>query len=160
MLKDDILLGIFNYYRLDEYFWNIRLGWRKLSHICRRWRQLIFSSAFHLGMHIWCTNDSLTVDTLDHLPPLPLFIDFKERIKDLFELWEESLVVRNEDESGIYHALRLRDRVRRINLSVSPPTLDEYFRVMDKPFPILEHLSWSFNRWATGGMTSEVCWSI
>ena len=148
MLKDDILLGIFNYYRLDEYFWNIRLGWRKLSHICRRWRQLIFSSAFHLGMHIWCTNDSLTVDTLDHLPPLPLFIDFKERIKDLFELWEESLVVRNEDESGIYHALRLRDRVRRINLSVSPSTLDEYFRVMDKPFPILEHLSLSLTGYA------------
>jgi hypothetical protein len=32
-----------------------------------------YTSAFHLGMHILCTNGTPIVDTLDHLPPLPLF---------------------------------------------------------------------------------------
>ena len=143
MLEDDILLGIFHFYRLADETWNVGLGWCKLSHVCRRWRHLIHSSAFHLGMHILCTNGSPIVDTLDHLPPLPLFIDFlDERDKAPSNPWRPR-VVRNEDESGIYHALRLRDRVRRIQLCVSPSTLDKSLRVMDKPLPILEYLSLS-----------------
>ena len=146
MLEDDILLVIFNYYRLDDdNDWNVQLGWCKLSHVCRRWRHLIHSSAFHLGMHILCTVGSPIVDTLDHLPLLPLFIDYPGKsVMNRWGDWAEPRVVRNEDELGIYHALRLHDRVRRINLRVSPSTLDESFRVMDKPFPILEHLSLSF----------------
>ncbi|KAI9432003.1 hypothetical protein H4582DRAFT_2132524, partial [Lactarius indigo] len=48
-LNNDILLSIFNSYRLDEdNAWNTRLGWRKLSHVCRRWRHLIYELASHL----------------------------------------------------------------------------------------------------------------
>ena len=142
MLKDDILLDIFNYYRLAKETWNVRLGWCKLSHVCRRWRHLILSSAFHLGIHIRCTKDSPTVNTLDHLPPLPLFIDYVnvgvQAIRSLCR------IVNSEDELRIYHTLKLRDRVRHINLRVSPSTLDKSLRLMDKPFPILEYLSLSF----------------
>ena len=135
MLDDDILLEIFNFYRLaDIHGWNVRLGWCKLSHVCRRWRHLIHSSTFYLGMHILCTNSTPIVDTLDHLPPLPLFINYRERH---FQMAFSSA----DDELGIYHALRLRDRVRYIDLLVSPSTLDKSLRLMDKPFPILEHLS-------------------
>lgn len=70
-LNDDILLGIFNFYRLDDsgwIKWNDGLAWRKLTHICQRWRHLIHSSAFHLDMHIQCTNGTTSiVDVLDHL---------------------------------------------------------------------------------------------
>ncbi|KAH9011619.1 hypothetical protein EDB84DRAFT_1007867 [Lactarius hengduanensis] len=131
MLNDDILLDIFNYYRLDEEnAWNVRLGWRKLSHACRRWRHLVYSSAFYLGMHIHCTNGTPIVDILDHLPPLPLFVNYR--------------YIRGQDELGMYHALRLRDRVRRIDLHLPPSILRKFLVLMDEPFPILEHLSLSF----------------
>ncbi|KAI9432404.1 hypothetical protein H4582DRAFT_1112423 [Lactarius indigo] len=69
-LNDDVLLGVFDYYRLDsEIHWNTRLGWRKLSHVCRRWRHLVYGSATHLDMHILCTNGTPPVNTLVHLPP-------------------------------------------------------------------------------------------
>ncbi|KAI9457243.1 hypothetical protein BJY52DRAFT_1378399 [Lactarius psammicola] len=133
-LNDDILLGIFNYYRLDEEnAWNVRLGWCKLFHVCQRWRHLIHESAFHLDMHILCTNGTPIVDTLDHLPPLPLFIDY----------WHINVGMREQDELGIYHALRLRGRIRRIDLHLPPSILHKFLMLMDEPFPILEHLSLS-----------------
>jgi hypothetical protein len=136
-LNDDILLNIFNFYRLDtQEDWNVRLLWCKLSHVCQRWRHLIYECAFHLSMHIKCSEGSLIVDTLDHLPPLPLFIDYK--IGDEY--------IMEEDESGIYHALRLHDRVRHIHLKLPQVSIfREVLVLMDENFPILEHLSLSFS---------------
>ncbi|KAI9457245.1 hypothetical protein BJY52DRAFT_1187454 [Lactarius psammicola] len=134
-LDDDILLGIFNHYRLDdENAWNVRLGWCKLSHVCRRWRYLVHSSAFHLGIQILCTNGTPTVDTLDHLPPLPLLIVYRVTIATISE----------KDELGIYHALRLRGRIRTIDLDLPPWILHKFLMLMDEPFPTLERLSLSF----------------
>ncbi|KAI9457251.1 hypothetical protein BJY52DRAFT_1416883 [Lactarius psammicola] len=134
-LNDDILLGIFNCYRLDEEnAWNVRLGWCKLSHICQRWRHLVYESAFHLGMHILCTNGTPIVNTLDHLPPLPLFVNYKYT----------DMTIREQDELGIYHALRLRDHVRSIDLHLPSSVFHKVLTLMGEPFPILEHLSLSF----------------
>ena len=147
MLEDDILLGIFNYYRLANGAWNVGLGWCKLSHVCRRWRHLIHTSAFHLNMHILCTNQSPIVDTLHHLPPLPLFIDYQHTLKRV-QFQPIGLLNRvdpwDQDELGIYHALMLRDRVRNIELSVSPDILGKSLLLMDKSFPILENLVLSY----------------
>lgn len=45
MLNNDILLIIFNLYRLDNVMkWNARLWWRKLTHVCQRWRYLVHES--------------------------------------------------------------------------------------------------------------------
>ncbi|KAF8266375.1 hypothetical protein EI94DRAFT_1733227 [Lactarius quietus] len=130
-LNDDILLDIFNCYRLeDEYDWNDRFGWCKLSHVCQRWRHLIYESTFHLGMHIRCTNGTPIVDTLDHLPPLPLLVDYR-------------YPVTKKDELGIYNTLRMHDRVRDIRLHSSPSILHKCFVLMDKHFPKLEHLDLS-----------------
>ncbi len=135
MLDDDVLLSVFDYYRLDDKnSWNVRLGWCKLSHVCQRWRHLIYESAFHLGMHILCTNGTPIVDTLDHLPPLPLFVDYRYT----------NVTIRGQDELGIHHALRLRDRVRRIDLHLPPSILHKFLMLMDEHFQILAHLSLSF----------------
>jgi hypothetical protein len=137
-LNDDILLGVFNCYRLDEdKGWNYRLGWCKLSHVCQRWRHLIYDSAFHLGIHIECTNGSPVVGTLDHLPPLPLCVDY--RASDYFG----DTILTEQDESGIYHALRFHDRVLRIHLKIPPSILHKVLVLMDEHFPKLEHLSLS-----------------
>ena len=134
-LNNDILLCVFNYYRLDDKdAWNDRLGWCKLFHVCQRWRHLIYESAFHLGMHILCTNGTPILDTLDHLPPLPLVINYQHT----------TVTLRGQDELGISHALRWRDRVRRIDLHLPLSVLHKVLMLMDKPFPMLEHISLSF----------------
>ena len=135
-LNDDVLLRIFNCYRLkEEGYWNHRLGWCKLTHVCQRWRHLIYEWAFYLGMHIEYTNGSPTVDTLDHLPPLPLLVDY----------WSTSgMEVTERDELGIYQVLRLHDRLRRIELVLPPSILHKIPVLMNGHFPILEHLYLSF----------------
>jgi hypothetical protein len=48
-----------------------------------------------LGMYIECTNGTPIVDTLDHLPPLPLLVDYK---------CNTGVPITEQDESGIYIA--------------------------------------------------------
>ena len=126
--NDDILFGIFNYYRLDsKNSWNVRLGWCKIAHVNRRWRHVAHSSAFHLSMHILCTNGTPKVDTLDHLPSLPLFIDYQDATS----------TITREDELGMRNALLLRDRVRRIVLHLPPSILHVILMLMNEAFSIL-----------------------
>ncbi len=128
MLNDDILLEIFNQYRLeDEESWNHQLGWCKLSHVCRNWRHLIHEFSVHLDMHIVLTNSKLPLDTLAHLPFLPLVIDYRSGDP--------------ANDSGILHAIQQRDRIRRIVLQVPPPTLHKLVVTMDELFPRLDTLS-------------------
>jgi hypothetical protein len=85
-------------------------------------------------MHILCTKGTPIVDTLEHLPPLPIFVKYRYKI----------LTIRGQDELGIYHALQLRDRVRSIDLHLPPSNLHKSLMLMDEPFQILEDLSLSF----------------
>jgi hypothetical protein len=136
-LDDDILLGIFNCYRLDsDTPWYYRPIWYNISHVCRRWRHIVHSSAFYLGLQILCTHGSPIVDTLDHLPPIPIFIEYLLRG---FMTGLEAAIT-TQDEIGIYRALQLRDRIRSIKLRLSHPTLGGILMVMNSSFPILEHL--------------------
>jgi hypothetical protein len=134
-LEDDILLGIFSSYLLDSRpALRNPLGWRKISHVCRRWRHLILSSAFHLGLQILCTHGTPIVDKLNHLPPIPLVIEYT---------WTDVLAdstISVQDGIGICHALRLHNRVRSVKIFLPRPTLDEILMVMNSSFPILEHL--------------------
>ena len=80
-------------------------------------------------------DDHDTVDTLDHLPPLPLLVDY----------WSTSgMEVTERDELGIYQVLRLHDRLRRIELVLPPSILHKIPVLMNGHFPILEHLYLSF----------------
>jgi hypothetical protein len=84
-------------------------------------------------MHIQCTNGTPTVDTLDHLLFLPLFMDYRDTIA----------TITRQDELAIRHALLLRDRVRRIVLHLRPSILHDILMFMSEPFSMLEHLSLS-----------------
>jgi hypothetical protein len=87
----------------------------------------MFQSTFHLGMHIQCTNGTPIVDTLDHLPPLPLLVEYKYTLT-------------KQDELGIYRALRLYDRVREICLILRSPILQKFLVLLEEHFPRLERL--------------------
>ncbi|KAF8269990.1 hypothetical protein EI94DRAFT_1724039 [Lactarius quietus] len=129
-LNDDILLDIFNCDRLDnEYNWNYQ-RWRDLSHVCQRWRHLIYKFAFHLRLQLFCTHGTPILDMLDHSPSLPLYV--------YYGYSGRSMTVR--DEMGLYHALQLHDRVLEISLRLPPSMLHKCFALMDKHFPILERL--------------------
>jgi hypothetical protein len=128
---------IFDCYRLDHGdHWNLRRGWCRLSHVCQRWHHLVYECAFHLGVHIECTNGSAIVGMLDDLPQLPLFLDYAHT--------RHGVALTEQDELGIYHALRLRGRVRHINLDLLPSIFQKVFVLVDDHFPMLEHLSLSF----------------
>jgi hypothetical protein len=130
-LNDDILLGIFSAYRLDDQNrWNDRLGWCKLSHVCQRWRHLVYSSAFHLDVRIQCTYGTPMVDTLDHLPFLPLVVDFSNPTATMSE----------QDELGLCHALQQYDRLRSIDLTLPASNSHKFLMLMDQPLPILEFI--------------------
>ena len=138
LFDDDILLGIFRCYRLDKNNgWNHRLGWLKLSQVCQRWRHLIHGCAFRLGIYIEFPNLNGTraVDVMEQLPPLPLFIHYR---------YARHTALTEQEELGIYNALQLHDRVRRIDLELPPSVLRRVFVLPDEKFPILEHVSISF----------------
>ena len=142
-LNDDILLDIFNCYRLDEANgWNNQLGWRHLSQVCQRWRHLLYECSSHLGMHIECSNRCpIALDTLDHLSALPLFLSYHDGAYTSNLLGQR----RYEDIfSNICHALRLHGRLFHLDLMLYPSRMDEVVTLMDEHFPILKHLSLSF----------------
>ena len=89
-------------------------------------------------MFIECSDQRpVILDTLDHLPPLPLFISYRDWIytanseQELYDL-------------RIYPPLRLPGRLFHIDLTLYPSMMDEVVILMDEHFPILKHLSLSF----------------
>ena len=102
----------------------------------------MFKFAFHLGIHIECTNGTLILDILDHYPPLPLFVNYNtsddDQVDDIYAPSYPILTM--QDELGIYHTLRLHDRVRQIHLRLPSSILHKALVFMDGRFPILEHL--------------------
>jgi hypothetical protein len=85
-------------------------------------------------MYILCTNGTPIVGTLDHLPPLPLFINYRDT----------TAPITPKDELAICHALLLRDRVRHLDLQLPPSILHTFLPLMNEPFSMLEYLSLSY----------------
>ena len=131
-LDDDSLLQMFSYYRLEDgNSWHLRHTWRKLAQVCRRWRYLIYRSSFYLDMCLLLTNNSPSIDTLGHLPLLPLVIDYSDKTATLAR----------KDEDNIYLGLRRHGLVCRIALRAPSSSLRILLEPMNKPFPRLESLS-------------------
>ena len=131
-LDDDSLLQIFSCYRLDdEENWYLRLGWLMLIHVCPRWRNLIYDSWSHLDLCLLLTNDSPSMDTLSHLPPLPLIIHYSDRTR----------TITRKDEGNMYLGLQQHDRVRRVILQAPSSKLRMWLEPMNKLLPVLGELS-------------------
>ena len=136
-LDDDSLLQIFSYYRLEEEDnWNLRLKWRKLAHVCQRWRHLVFDSSSLLDMSLRLTNKSPSIDTLCHLPSLPLVIDYSH------ESWVGRARTRKY-EDNIHLGLQRHGRVCRVALRAPSSSLRILLEPMNNPFPRLGDLSLS-----------------
>ena len=132
MLSDDTFIEIFKHYRLgDVDNWNLRHVWCKLTHVCRRWRLIIRSSTSHLDVCLRLTNNSLAMDSLGDLPPVPLVIDYWN--KTTSRVWQ--------DEESILAGLRQAGRVRRVALQAPSLCLRNCLVTMSHEFPVLDDLS-------------------
>ena len=144
ILDDNSLLHLFYLYRppifdgneddglrfMGGRAWKRELWWYKLAHVCQRWRNLIFESASYLDLCLVCTYGTPIADMLAHSPPLPLVIDYAGG----------DLQLTAKAEEGIILALEQRDRVRRVRLVTSLPTLLKLVVVMVEEYPVLEYL--------------------
>ncbi|KAH9059705.1 hypothetical protein EDB87DRAFT_1735018 [Lactarius vividus] len=86
-----------------------------------------------MGLQILCTNGRSALDTLDHLPSLPLFVDYRDTIATITQ----------QDKLAMRYTLLLWDRVRRIDLRLPPSVYHKLLTLMDEPFSTLEYLSLS-----------------
>ena len=135
-LNDDVLLNIFDWYRLyhtshQDQRWNFERWWYKLIHVSRKWRHLILSSPNSLNLHLVCTYGIPVEDMLSYSPPLPLIIYYPETPGKICAA----------DEASAIFALQQHDRVRRIHVAAPTAVLRNLFKAMDCEFPILERLS-------------------
>jgi hypothetical protein len=136
-LNDDVLLNIFDWYRLynttsEDQGWNLERWWYKPIHVCRRWRHLILASPTRLDLHLVCTYGIPVETMLSHSPPLlPLIIYYPAIPGKISAADEESAIL----------ALQQHERVRRIHVVAPTAVLCNLFKAMECDFPMLEKLS-------------------
>jgi len=74
MLPDNVLLGIFDFYRNHHDY--TRRAVCLLVHVCRRWRQIVFASPHRLDLRIVCKSRTPVRKNLGIWPALPILIDY------------------------------------------------------------------------------------
>jgi hypothetical protein len=99
--------------------------WFNLTHVCRKWRTVIFASASRLDLSI-----TVGPEKPGHIKailsgPLPIHIDYKCRFREITgsALWR------------MRAALKHHDRVREIALEGTSADFDKFFKVTNCPFP-------------------------
>ena len=137
ILPDDTLLQIFDFCRVGhnprEFPYHAVWQWQRLIHVCRRWRQIIFSSPRRLEIYLLCKHGTPVRKNLDLWPAFPIIIDYSNY----------SLSIRNissDDDDNIITALEHPDRVRWIMLPVTSSLLGKVVTVAQEPFPTLTQL--------------------
>jgi hypothetical protein len=124
MLSDDVLLNIFHHFLLAS-----PQIWHTLTHVCQKWRQIIFESPLGLRLRLHCTYGTPVMKTLGYWPPFPLVVNYGELHRDPAP----------EDEDNIMATLQHTDRVRSISFAVSNSLLQK-LSTISKPFLELEDL--------------------
>ena len=133
MLPDDVLLEIFDFYGNTRHLSRIQ-WWHVLSHVCRRWRQIIFESPHRLNLQILCTHRTPVRKNLGIWPAFPIVINYHNS-------W--SGITPNE-EDNIIAALEYPGRVSFFKLhmlGIRGSQVTNIVTVMLKPFPVLTHLN-------------------
>ena len=125
------MLEIFDLYRKDHYnnprplpVWK----WHILVHVCKRWRQLVFSSPHRLDLKLLCTYGTPFRENLGIWPAFPIVLDLHS---------PGSLFTPNDEDNAIA-ALEHSDRLCSINLYVTGSMRAKMSTVLSKPFPLLK----------------------
>ena len=128
-IDDDSILQIFSHYHVqDGDNWHLRQTWMRLAHVFQKWRYLVYHSTSYLDICLLLTNNSPSMGTLNHLPPLPLVIDYSDT--------SGSRTLARNTHLG----LQQHGRVRRVALRAPSSILRMLLEPMNNPFPRLEVL--------------------
>jgi hypothetical protein len=138
VLPDNALLEIFDFYKDDFTNHPLRLPvtwrWKTMTHVCRRWRNIIFGSPRRLDLRLVCTNETPTRTSLGVWPPFPVIVYCENMASAV-------------DEKGLSNtiaALEQSDRISEVYIHhINGPALEKLATVMQKPLPTLRlfHLS-------------------
>ena len=143
-LPDHVLLKIFDLYRVSS-----KMGhaahtwpWKRLVHVCQKWRSLVFASPHSLDLRLFCDPRTPVRKTLDIWPDLPIIIRA--------DLASSAYIYRNSEDENIVAALEHRDRVFKVELkNMTSYLLPGFTPVMLQPFPALAELCLSSDNYAT-----------
>ena len=145
-LPHELLLVIFDSYRqitdaTDACLWKDNHGWFNLSHVCRKWRAVMFASSSRLQLGISVKPYNLGDIDLKMVlsDPLPIIINFMNTYRD----------ISGSNLQRMRTALeRHRGRVRGIAFRGESVQFDKYFErfseVTESTFPMLESLDMNF----------------
>jgi len=134
MLPEDVLLEIFDICRKNYdplYIWAV-WRWHLLVHICRRWRQVVFTSPLRLDLRIFCTKGAPVRKNLCIWPRLPIVLSYYYGLR--------GHCLAPGDEDNVIAALEHPDRVSSLDLEVTGSQLRSIATVMQEPFPLLRRL--------------------
>ncbi|KAN0134395.1 hypothetical protein V8E53_007893 [Lactarius tabidus] len=129
VLPEDVLLEIFDFYKLAST--TLSWGWHRLTHVCRRWRCIVFASQCRLGLQLFCTYQTPVKKTLDCWPTIPIVVCNRHTPQTSSP----------EDEDSIVTALQHCDRVCGIDLVLQRSLPEKVFKIMQEFFPLLESLA-------------------
>ena len=133
MLPDEVVLEIFDFYRLQTSGspFEGTGAWHTLVHVCRHWRMVVFGSPLRLNLQLLCTAKTPVKETLDVWPALPI------RVQNLGPICQWG-----RDVDNISDVLKHSDRICEIILHHVPNRLlqDVLAALMLEPFPLLTNV--------------------
>jgi hypothetical protein len=100
--------------------------WRKLVHVCQRWRYIIFASPRHLMLHITCTVRTPVRAMLDIWPAFPI------EISSPYDPVEDNIIAVLAEH---------RDRICRIDVCLTSSGYSRFATAMQERFPALTFLT-------------------
>ncbi|KAI0249352.1 hypothetical protein BJV78DRAFT_1227749 [Lactifluus subvellereus] len=144
ILPDDVLLDIFDHHRLAALDYSfVPWQWHRLAHVCRRWRSVVFASPRRLDLRLVYTYKKPVRKSLDCWPPFPISIWYPRSV--LYRPLAPA------DEQNVIAAFQHTDRIYDITLTITRPLLEKLALLIQKPFPVLQHLHL---------ITRDMMWSL
>ncbi|KAH8979408.1 hypothetical protein EDB92DRAFT_2107605 [Lactarius akahatsu] len=126
MLPDDVILNIYR-----QFLYASPQSRPTLTHVCRRWRQILFTSPPGLDLRLYCSYGTPVLKNLGCWPALPVVVQYGGS-----PTFDPPTL---EDEDNIVAALKYSDRVSSIGLTITS-SLQAKFSAIEEPFSELEEL--------------------
>jgi hypothetical protein len=130
VLPDDVLLEMFDLDQISEAYYH-PWKWVRLTHVCRKWRRLVFASPLRLNLLIICEEGIPVRKNLCIWPTIPIIMHYGHY----------QCGIQSSDENNVFAALEHPDRLCRVRLTVKGSQLRKIAEILQKPCPMLTMLS-------------------
>jgi hypothetical protein len=137
-LPNEVLLEMFDCHRLFALRTSAGLTcvpweWHRLTHVCRRWRTIIFESQHRLKLQLVYTYKQPVRKTLEFWPTLPVAIRYPRTNR-------RGRPMSSRDEDNVIAALKHADRICELNVPVTDSLLAKSAVLLQASFPTLDTL--------------------